>query len=328
MNQWLKLLPKRETHRGQGMVEFALAIPIFLMIVLGIIEFGRLFLMYTSVFAGAREGARYGAAVTTLCDTAGLEAAVRRAGFFAGAIDIGVQYDDGFGNVKTCAETVVGDRVNVTASIAFESITGIIPDLNLHSTARRTIMKRVFLEWTLAPTSSSAGAVPPTLAPGGSSPGVNTPTRTPTRTLDPNATPTHTGTPTPTPTITNTPEPPVCSSGSWQVGMTTTTEYYDLKITNSTIYINTLNQISISWNTDGNRELARIEFKPVGGSFATRWTGPDKDGYLLWYPDPFLQLNPGDSYLRFVFTKQNVTINDITLNISYPNGYSCVLSYP
>lgn len=324
MKKWLNHRRTGEHRRGQGMVEFALAIPVFLMIVLGIIEFGRMFLMYTSVFAGAREGARYGAAVKTVCDSAGLQDAVRRAGFFAGDLAIAIQYDDGYGNVKACEDTVLGDRVNVTASINFESITGVIPDLTLHSTARRTIIKRAFLEWTLQPTSADAGAAPPTVIPGGSTSTPNTPTDTP----DPDATSTRTPTITQTPTITFTPEPPQCDNGSWQVGLTTTTEYYDLKITNSTTYINTLTNVSISWSTSGNRELTRIEFKPVGGNFATKWTGPDIDGYLIWYPDPVLQLNPGDSYLRFVFSKQNVTINDIALNISYPNGYSCVLNYP
>jgi len=84
MKKWLNRKRMHEHRRGQGMVEFALAIPIFLMLVLGIIEFGRMFLMYTSVFAGAREGARYGAAVETVCDTSGLHDAVRRVGFFCG----------------------------------------------------------------------------------------------------------------------------------------------------------------------------------------------------------------------------------------------------
>jgi hypothetical protein len=328
MKKWLTRNRMPDRRRGQGMVEFAMAIPIFLMLVLGVIEFGRMFFMYTSVFAAAREGARYGAAVKTLCDPVGLQNAARRVGFFAGDMDIAIQYDDGYGTIKACENTVLGDRVHVTASIRFQSITGVIPDLTLRSTARRTIIKRAFLEWTLAPTSANAGGVPPTPVPGGSSGGTNTPTPTKTNTPLPGATATNTGTPTNTPTITNTPEPPVCSSESWTVGMTTTTEYYDLKITNNTGYINQLTQVSISWNTSGNRNLVRIEFQPVGGNFITKWTGPDTDGYLLWYPDPFLQLNPGVSYLRFVFEKSNITINNITLNISYPNGYSCQLNYP
>ncbi len=312
-----------DRRRGQGMLEFALAVPVFLLLLLGIIEFGRMFLMYTSVFAAAREGARYGAAVETLCDPNGLQAASRRAGFFAGNMDVAIQYDDGYGNLLACEDTVLGDRVNVTASIDFESITGVIPDLTLHSTARRTIIKRVFLEWTLQPTSANAGAIPPT-ATFGPPPNTATPTNTP----DPDATSTRTPTITQTPTITFTPEPPECESGSWTVGMTTTTEIYDLSIENKTPYVNTLTQVSISWSTSGERNLLHIEFQPVGGTFATKWTGPDSDGYLLWYPDPVLQLNPGISYLRFVFQKKNVEISDITLNISYPNGYNCQLNYP
>ena len=324
MKKWLNRKRMREHRRGQGMVEFALAIPIFLMLVLGIIEFGRMFLMYTSVFAGAREGARYGAAVETVCDTSGLHDAVRRVGFFAGDVNIGIQYDDGFGNLKACNETVLGDRVNVTTEITFESITGVIPELTLRSTARRTLIKRAFLEWTLQPPSEMAGNVPPAVTFGPSEGETVTPEESETVTPEPSGT----VTPEETETTTETAGPPVCDSGSWEVGMTTTTEYYDLAIKNSTAYINKLTQVSISWNTNGGRSLVRIEFQPVGGSFATKWTGPNDSGNLIWYPDPVLLLNPGTSYLRFVFAKKNVTINDISLNISYPNGYSCLLNYP
>lgn len=45
---------------GQGLVEFALVIPIMLLLVWGIIEFGRMFLIYTEVSNAAREAVRYG----------------------------------------------------------------------------------------------------------------------------------------------------------------------------------------------------------------------------------------------------------------------------
>ncbi|MEN4041110.1 MAG: pilus assembly protein, partial [Anaerolineaceae bacterium] len=47
--------------RGQGMVEFALAIPVLLLILFGIIEMGRLMFYYSSVATASREAARYGA---------------------------------------------------------------------------------------------------------------------------------------------------------------------------------------------------------------------------------------------------------------------------
>ena len=58
------LLSKHKNHksRGQGLLEFALALPIFLLLVLGVIEFGRLLAVVSSVTTAAREGARYGSA--------------------------------------------------------------------------------------------------------------------------------------------------------------------------------------------------------------------------------------------------------------------------
>lgn len=47
-----------QNNRGQSMVEFALILPILLLLVLGIIEFGRVFNQTLIVTAAAREGAR------------------------------------------------------------------------------------------------------------------------------------------------------------------------------------------------------------------------------------------------------------------------------
>jgi Flp pilus assembly protein TadG len=44
--------------RGAAVVEFALVVPILLMLVFGIIEFGRLYSIQTSITAAARAGAR------------------------------------------------------------------------------------------------------------------------------------------------------------------------------------------------------------------------------------------------------------------------------
>ena len=46
--------------KGQSTVEFALVLPVLLLIIFGIIEFGFIFNAYVSVAALAREGARYG----------------------------------------------------------------------------------------------------------------------------------------------------------------------------------------------------------------------------------------------------------------------------
>lgn len=47
---------------GQGMVEFALALPIFLILMFGVIEGGRLLFIYSSVMTAGREATRFAAA--------------------------------------------------------------------------------------------------------------------------------------------------------------------------------------------------------------------------------------------------------------------------
>ena len=62
------MINKKE--RAQGIVEFALVLPLLLVLMLGIIEVGRLLFIYSSVNSASREAARYGSAageVTSLC---------------------------------------------------------------------------------------------------------------------------------------------------------------------------------------------------------------------------------------------------------------------
>jgi len=50
-----------DNKRGQAMVEFALILPIFLLLVMAICQFGFVFSSYLAANQVAREGARYGA---------------------------------------------------------------------------------------------------------------------------------------------------------------------------------------------------------------------------------------------------------------------------
>lgn len=53
------MLKKIKNEKGQAMVEFALILPILLILVCGIIDFGWLFYNQYSLNNGAREGARF-----------------------------------------------------------------------------------------------------------------------------------------------------------------------------------------------------------------------------------------------------------------------------
>jgi uncharacterized repeat protein (TIGR01451 family) len=57
----LKSRLRRRRERGQGLLEFALVLVVLLLVLMGIVDFGRAFLIYTNLFNAAREGARYGA---------------------------------------------------------------------------------------------------------------------------------------------------------------------------------------------------------------------------------------------------------------------------
>jgi len=325
MKKWLNHLRTVKTRRGQAMVEFALAFPIFLMLVLGVMEFGRMFLMYTSVFAGAREGARYGAAVETVCDSSGIHNAVRRAGFFAGDINIGVQYDDGYGNLKACENTVLGDRVHVTAEITFESITGVIPDLTLRSTARRTLIKRAFLQWTLQPPGEVAGGVPPAVT-FGPSDDEDAPEGSATVTTE--VPPEESETVTTEPSDTTTPEPtPSLCSGVWNYQPALGEKiYYYLDITNNSDVVRQLTKIEVSWNDQGGRQLEAVHYSPP--QWVPVLESIDSDSpFTHFLPTPPL-IGIGETItLRFTFSNNdNDELTGVKLFFG-ASGLDCYLQY-
>ena len=133
---------------GQAMVEFALTIPLLLMISFGLIEFGRMMFTYSSVVTAAREAARYGSSAEHYQDCAGITAAAVRIGGLAGvqADNVVISYDDGFGgNVRSCppGNLRLGSRVIVEAKdVTFTPMLPALnlPTFNLSSISRRTIL--------------------------------------------------------------------------------------------------------------------------------------------------------------------------------------------
>lgn len=51
----------KSTGRGQALVEFALVIPVFLLLIFGLLDMGRFVYMHSTLSQAAREGARLGA---------------------------------------------------------------------------------------------------------------------------------------------------------------------------------------------------------------------------------------------------------------------------
>jgi hypothetical protein len=297
---------KSKNESAQGMVEFALILPILLMIVLGVIEFGRLLFFYSSVTSASREGARYGSAVGNVngvprhSDCNGIRDAALKAGMFAGleASDISIQYDDGT-SVKdaSCPPTNtinLADRIVVTALTNYMPMVPIIDvffpndGLDISSVTARTIIKQVGVKGTPAPT-----ATPPD--PDQSA----TPTPTPTETYTPTSTPTETSTPTatstgtqvptntvlpatntPEPTATNTPTPtPACPSPG---NITSESKKLKFTITNPSPTQNYgISSVRLSWPV-GAPDLKSVTFSNLTINISPSVPPPDYIAYTNW----------------------------------------------
>jgi Flp pilus assembly protein TadG len=239
---------------GQGMVEFALILPLLLLLVYGVIEAGRLLFIYSAVFTSSREGARYGSAsgdvgggVPHYLDCNGIMNAVKRVAILAGVqnSDIQIQYDHGpntgvpFSSCPSTQPLMLDDRIIVSVTAYYSPIVPLVnfPPIQINSHTARTILKDLDILGTPPapyPTATNTPR-PPTNTP---LPPTNTPlpptdtftpTPTATNTGAPTATPTNTptptptNTPTPTPTNTSTPSPtPACTlrSDSLSFGQT------------------------------------------------------------------------------------------------------------
>ena len=164
---------KKRKFTGQGMVEFALALPILLLVVYGLLETGRLIFIYASTLNAARQAARYGSAsglsdagVPYYRDCDGIRGAATRVGFLSIYNDINITYDGGLDDdgdpitlagidpaptADTCngvtdTDLNNGDRIKVQVSTQWSPIIAIVPSwqgFTITSSAERTLLMDV-----------------------------------------------------------------------------------------------------------------------------------------------------------------------------------------
>jgi Flp pilus assembly protein TadG len=161
---------RRRSEAGQGMVEFALILPLLLMLMLGVIEFGRMLTIYNGVSNASREAARYGSVVGDsnatqagtqyhFLDCAGMRAAARRTAVLTtlSDSDIVIEYErsndsGGFDSLGACVQDTQpgasiqnGYRVVVTVSTTYAPIVPLvpIPSNTFTFTAARTIFPNI-----------------------------------------------------------------------------------------------------------------------------------------------------------------------------------------
>jgi hypothetical protein len=176
---------------AQAMVEFAIALPILLLLLYGILEAGRLLFIYSTVVTASRQAARYGSAtgvnannVPHYWDCAGIRDAANAVGYLGKFDSITVAFDQGVtGNPPTsigwqpyCNDPnnptdsssltteILGSnrtRLVVTVSKQFHPLVKLVPflDRNITATSARTILYSVPIvvqqeqqEWYKVPT--------------------------------------------------------------------------------------------------------------------------------------------------------------------------------
>jgi Flp pilus assembly protein TadG len=154
----MSLRRRRRDHRGQALVEFALTLPIFVLLIFGLIDVGRFVFSNSALSQAAREGARVGAVQAfwmgstdpscnqpggPVCpaDVAALRANVLAAtnGMMSGVgtvvdADLYTSCDattppSGSWTTKTCTSRNAGQYMSVRVVMRFQPITPIIGQL-------------------------------------------------------------------------------------------------------------------------------------------------------------------------------------------------------
>jgi Flp pilus assembly protein TadG len=151
-------------QRAQAIVEFAIALPILMALLVGILEVGRMMFIYSAVTNASREAVRYASAVG-LDDSgsynkynycSGIQEMARRSAYFT-PLTTTISYDHGPGTgpFNTCDGTVdsgvvisSGDRVVVEVKANYSPMVNLIPlsSRNITSSSARTIVGLIKLD--------------------------------------------------------------------------------------------------------------------------------------------------------------------------------------
>lgn len=118
MNSNVKPMPRRSRtklkRRGASAVEFAIVAPVFIMLVLGMIEVGRALMVQQVLINASRVGARNATTVAATEDTAVSAAEDYAAGVGIAGVDVQV--------TPNPASAIAGSEVTVTTTIDFASV--------------------------------------------------------------------------------------------------------------------------------------------------------------------------------------------------------------
>ena len=112
-------------HRGQSLVEFALVLPIFLLVLMGLFDLGRGVYAYITINNAAREAARL-AIVDQTPGHAEAEAAKQSVALGLTAVNIDYRDADTPADPASCAPVEIGCIAAVEVMYTFQAVTPVI----------------------------------------------------------------------------------------------------------------------------------------------------------------------------------------------------------
>lgn len=309
---------------AQAMVEFAIALPILLLLLYGILEAGRFVFIYSSIVTASRQAVRYGSAtglgsgttVNRYQDCAGIRQAAQRADYLNSFADSSIKIKWDSGPATTIHDICLGGAATEptfepssgnTTRLIVEidgSYTPIVPRIvpfmarPVKAESARTILVSVAIVVTDPPRTWIAPTATPTIT--RTSTLTFTPSTTPTETL----TPLFTYTPTLSPTATITPSPTISPTVTITPTITTTPvsdckrnvvaslapvgNTLTMTITNPYNYPLTTGDGTITWNDDKGHQM--------GGDKTLKLMSITAGSTILWNAGPTL---PGVSTQTF-----------------------------
>lgn len=335
---------------AQSMVEFALVLPILMLLVVGLIEAGRLMFIYSSITTATRAAVRYGSATglnpggTALRyqDCAGIRAEAKRMTFISplNDTDIVIAYDHGPGTtphdtcdgaVDTHVKVNNGDRITVTINYQYTPMLPITPlqGFPINAQSSRTYLVSIQVLGSPPPTSvpnppTSTPTPIPTDTPTATATATSTPTPlfspTPSNTPTITETPTITQTPTETSTPTPSPTPMIINTPACQLtGKFTNYTTDGFIINNIGGQTATISLIKMHWNKDShpNQALNKIELLPPSGN--TLWSGSTRLEDVVISPSTGIRtILPGETKtLMFSFFKTHVNDGNECVGIKF-----------
>ncbi len=112
----------RKERRGAAVVEFAIVAPVFFLFVLGILEYGRMVMVYQVLTNGSRTGARIAVLEDATETDVQNRVTTQLTNSSVSGASVTVQAYDSNGSPINLADSTNGDTVEVTVSVDFDQV--------------------------------------------------------------------------------------------------------------------------------------------------------------------------------------------------------------